>query len=752
MSATMATVMALTTFWGLQLVQAAHDEHYSLDKVYVSTDQERNKFGDIITEQSYYRTGGDVQVIDAETIEKRHYQQLGDALKHLPGVQVQTPGGYRGGEFGYTQTHSIVTINGDARVIVLIDGRRMDNSASSAVAANSGTGSKATVDINQITAVENIEKIEVIKGPGASAYGADATGGVINIITKKGTQRPQATMDYSLGSWDKRHYGMSVSGSNHKGNIKYFISGRHEQGGDSKYHDGITDKNYTWYQTAYKENMVNARFDYIINENRSLVFSYNHMDGNNDYPLTAPHYTYLNEADWKKTQENYKNNLYGDPKNPGYRNLWILWLGAYNHYNKNNYDVTYYFGKDHGMDSFIRFYDQYETYKGSFGGGDSKHGLVPLPFTEAWYEWAKTHYKGREHQGWYHHLQNRGVQLQYSKTVGKHDFITSWTYDSSHYKNTRANLKDITSSFVERSSVLGYVQDKIHINDKWDITPSLRYAHYSDIAKSNTKGEDSRAGSSITSVTPSISTQYAFNDSTSMYANYNKVYRPLRVGDYTRNNGKINAHLKDEKGDVWTIGFRKNWSDKNTFSIHYDYTKMSNAVTRYSIWDKDIQDFSLKYINAKEVKKSFNMTGSHKFTPHISLTLNYSRATDKWSAKDGMTFDPDLKWTDGNVNSVINKLRPTNTYTGVLTYENKKFSTSLLANYFTGLSRLAYTDTRFLVFDLTTNYEINDSITIYGTISNLTNEAWENTYTAYLGMGAWPQPGRSFMFGARYKF
>lgn len=71
----------------------------------------------MITEQSYYRTGGDVQVIDSDTIEKRHYTQVGDALKYIPGVQVQTPGGYRGGEYGYTQTHSIVSINGDARVL-----------------------------------------------------------------------------------------------------------------------------------------------------------------------------------------------------------------------------------------------------------------------------------------------------------------------------------------------------------------------------------------------------------------------------------------------------------------------------------------------------------------------------------------------------------------------------------------------------------------------------------------------------------
>ena len=98
-------------------------DNYTLDGVIVEADAVRNQFGDINTEQSYYRTGGDVNVITSQTLEKRHYQQLGDALKTIPGVQVQSPGGYRGGEYGYTQTHTIVSINGDARVVVLIDGR-----------------------------------------------------------------------------------------------------------------------------------------------------------------------------------------------------------------------------------------------------------------------------------------------------------------------------------------------------------------------------------------------------------------------------------------------------------------------------------------------------------------------------------------------------------------------------------------------------------------------------------------------------
>lgn len=724
---------------------------YSLDGIVVDADRQYDKFGNVITEQSYYRTGGDVDVITSQTLEKQHFMQLGDALKSVPGVQVQTPGGYRGGEYGYTQTHSIVTINGDARVIVLIDGRRMDNTAGGPIASNSGSGSKAMVDINQITSLENIEKIEVIKGPGASIYGADATGGVINIITKKGAQKPQATVDLATGSWDRHNYGVTLSGSDNTGKLRYFLSARREMGGDSKYRDGITDTNRTWKNTGYKDETVNTRLDYTFDDKHSLTLSYAHMNGDDDYPLTAPDYRYMSAEEYRRIMNDYfYHDKYGNTNNPGYRNLWYMWAwtGAYNAYNKNNLDVTYHFNKDHGMESFIRAYRQSESYWGSFGGGDDES--APAPDTPEWIEWAKQNYRGRDYKGWWHHLDNRGVQFQLAKSIGIHDLITTWTIDRSKYFNTR--VKTGATSSVKRDSIQGYLQDKIHVTDRWDITPSIRYSHYSDFAQDSKEGVHTNTGSSSNTITPSINTQYAFNDTASMYLGYSKVYRPIRVGDYDRTNGDVPANLEDEKGNVWTVGFKKNFSDKTVASIHYDYTDMSNAVARYSVWDKDIRDFKLKYVNAKEVKKSINFTITQKFGEHWGLNFNYSHANDDWKAKDGMTFDPELDWVNGNVNSAINKLRPQNTYTANLTYENAKFYASLIGNYYTGLNTLAYTDHRFLVFDLSVNYDMTPNMTLYGTVTNLTNEAWQNTYTPYLGMGAWPQAGRAFMLGAKYKF
>lgn len=44
--------------------------------------------------------------------------------------------------------------------------------------------------------------------------------------------------------------------------------------------------------------------------------------------------------------------------------------------------------------------------------------------------------------------------------------------------------------------------------------------------------------------------------------------------------------LKDEKGNVYTIGVKKDFGDSTTLAVHYDWTKMDNAVTKYSVWDE----------------------------------------------------------------------------------------------------------------------------------------------------------------------
>lgn len=101
---------------------------------------------------------------------------------------------------------------------------------------------------------------------------------------------------------------------------------------------------------------------------------------------------------------------------------------------------------------------------------------------------------------------------------------------------------------------------------------------------------------------------------------------------------------------------------------------------------------------------------------------------------------------------MINSYRPANHYTANLSYECGKWYSGLLLNYYTGMSSTAFTNTKPMVLDWNLNYEATDALTLYTTVTNLTNEGYENAYSTYNGMGAAPQPGRAWMVGARYKF
>lgn len=808
----LAAALALT-MWGGMSAEAAHDENlnvYTLNAVVVTADRTKNQFGDTITEQSYYRTGGDVKVITREEIEKRHYNDVTEAIKRIPGVTF-TNAGYRGGQYGFNAYNNSMAINGDSRVIVTIDGRRVDNAASTRFGASNAKGGRTMVDLNQLVSMEGVDKIEVIKGPGASAYGADATGGVINIITRRGAGKPSATIDLATGSWDHHIYNFTFSGKTEGDQpTSYFLSASRDMSADTHYHDGITKKDYAYEGTWFKENNLNFRMDKSFDSDRNLKVWFNHKNGIAGYPITARYQEYWTEKDWNRI---IKRTLlpggFGNTENPGYRNVFSLdaLSNSYNAFRHNDMDITYTFAKDKDMESFVRVYNQSHHYWGldhypdwtsetekpgwekyEFEQGvydkdgnpvnDPATGkqkmkkvtrwILPFPDSElgkkVLQEFIEKNKNKLTDDEW---EQNQGFQIQVAKSMGIHDIIASLTYDYAMMEQYNDYGWFDQAINYHRSTWMAYVQDKMHVTDKWAVTPALRYSYYSNFggatrkelndlgrAKKDEKGniiKKSIYGSSHI-LTPSVSTQYAFSDDFSGYFGWTNVYRPIKGNDYLTdayNGGK----LQDEKGNVYTIGVRKKLGSNTELGVHYDMTKMSNAITQYTVPDpKKPGKLTTRYLNAKEDKQSFNVTLDHHFNNHWTMGLSYTRFHDKYIPKDGIELvEGSLKELQ-NVNSQINKLRPANHYALNLSYQDGAFYSGVLMNWYTGMDTIAFTKHQFLVIDWNANYEVNKDMNLYVTVNNLTNEAYENAYSAYNGLGAAPQPGRSIMVGTKYKF
>ncbi|MBN2302731.1 MAG: TonB-dependent receptor [Lentisphaerae bacterium] len=122
------------------------------------------------------------------------------------------------------------------RVLVLVDGRRLNDEYQ-------GNAEFALLP------ADSIQRIEIIHGPASALYGSNAMGGVINIITRKGTDTPITIIEASGGSYNTQHY--KISHGAKFGSVNYFITGSHvETDGYLNNEDG-TDRNWRADNTTF---------------------------------------------------------------------------------------------------------------------------------------------------------------------------------------------------------------------------------------------------------------------------------------------------------------------------------------------------------------------------------------------------------------------------------------------------------------------------------------------------------------------
>lgn len=720
---------------------------YTLDGIEVDADRQYDKFGNVITEQSYSRTGGDVTVITRQDIEKKHFQNITDAVKRVPGVHINDMG-YHGGEYGFAAYSQQVTINGDGHVVVLLDGRRLDNAVSnSAGGQSSSSGNGSAVPLHLITNIGNVESIEVIKGPGASVYGGDASGGVINIITRKGQLKNSTTVDLATGSWNKHTYGIVTSGSNDDGKWRYFGALNREMSGDTHYKDGEMGKSYKYYGTRYKDDGASVRLDRLYDEDRFLSFSFNYTNNWDGYPVVP--------RDYKNVDRFFSGEVNADaaagkshaPINPGFRNKWWYHgvLGDYTTSVTRNMDVTWQFKKDNELPSYIRFFHTSNDYgaawvKNSKMPGKSPSGnLTPDQVKQ----WLAT-YTG-EHSVSTYHERSTGVDFQFGKTVGLNNLLWGITISHDYYR--RDNPSASTKANISRNSITGYLQDKIKISDKFEITPGVRYIHASDYTVKKGNGADgSPLNSNVNHLGMMLSTQYKFNSTLSAYGSWAQIFRAKKVTDYDA----VLEPLDDEKGNVYNVGLKKSIGNKSSIDINYSYLGMDNAIASYSIEDSTTATGTKSYaMNAKQNKRAFNIGYTHQFNDNWNMGISYSYVKANYHAKNIKTV-PDGSGT--SLDDLLSKQLPINSYQLDVGYTKGKFSADFLTSIYSGNDTAYFTNNRFVVSDLTLNYKITDSTSIYFIGNNLWNTAWENRYFYHMGKGAFPQPGRSFMIGVNTKF
>ena len=194
-------------------------------------------------------------VITEEEIERSNAKTVGEILEVVTGAEVKN--------YGSLGASASISLRGSLanRVLVLIDGKSINSI------------SFGEANLSQIS-LEDIQRIEIVRGPTSHLYGANALGGVVNIITKEPPQKLVNRVKISYETFNTEVYKFE-SGSSF-GNLGYLITG------GKKKSDGLR-KN-----SDYDVNDITGKFTYNFTENIATTMSLRYYDSELGLPGSKP--------------------------------------------------------------------------------------------------------------------------------------------------------------------------------------------------------------------------------------------------------------------------------------------------------------------------------------------------------------------------------------------------------------------------------------------------------------------------------
>lgn len=237
---------------------------------------------------------GDVTVISRKEIEQKTGQSLSDVLASQPGVQITSNGGVG------KNTSIFLRGTNSSSTLVLIDGMRYSSATTGAAAL-------------QHLPLEQVERIEILRGPAASLYGADAMGGVIQVFTKQGGKKPQASIEVGLGSEGQGLVNARMSGT--VGDTRYAFGVAHSETEGINVFADPAHNSYNPDKDGYSNSSVTLAVSQKLNAKNELginllaIESANQYDGNK---LNASYLPAAQSYDYRETSRNGAASLWSN--------------------------------------------------------------------------------------------------------------------------------------------------------------------------------------------------------------------------------------------------------------------------------------------------------------------------------------------------------------------------------------------------------------------------------------------------------
>jgi len=493
------------------------------NQIVVTANRNEQMIGDI---------AGRVELISPRSVASTPKLSTDDLFKNSSAVMVDRTSGI----FSHSAVVNVrgITAGEQGRVLALVDGLPINKSDG------------GTVNWNRINP-EEVERVEIFKGPGSSVYGNNAMGGVVNIISKKTNKNSYAAFaSLNYGTYNTLGGRVSVSGKIEE-NFSFRVAGYNR-----------TSDGYNTYREAYRdafsinqnleESGIDAKIGYQINDKTNMRFNYSFYDDKRGQGTKA------REENLMKHMTNYGSVVF---------NTEIEGI-------KTNLNVFY------QMENYLRVMERYRA----TGTTISSYDLIDVDAERGDYGANLNFIFPMESN-----MLIAGIEYKNGKIDGSDIYRT--TYDAAT-KTYKAGT-DVLTNRGNQITLAAFVQDELQLTNNLKLNAGLRidnvkFQNGEYLLTNPSKNNDFLkpfAGAlqeyDWTSVTPKFSAQYKFMENLSAYAAYSQGFRAATLDDLTRPGlirlgfKNANPNLKPEKIENIELGANFDIDQKFYFmpSVYY---------------------------------------------------------------------------------------------------------------------------------------------------------------------------------------
>lgn len=586
----MTALITGTVLWGGNSVFAQENEQeFTLDPMVITATRYKKKDVEIAAA---------TEVIDSKRIENTGAVNVQQLLQTVSGLVYQSKG--PGGASLGSMTSKVSIRGVEKGTLVLMNGTPINY--------------RGLYNLEDIP-VDNIERIEIVKGGGAILYGSEATGGVINIITK---DKMSNSVKVGLGNNGRQNYNLNTQAG------KVGVSYNYDKWGDiGKVSDSVTvlssskDKNMSNYFDGSEKN--NFMLTYKFDDNFNVLYRHGKANSYFDYRFADDRYGDVNG----KTRYNRKHEKTED-------------FAQFNFKDDNGFKGNIYYNKNDLQGTGIDFYSSGGSNKGYPKSKDSKEKNLTYGYDlqKLWKENHNNYLIGTTYQREEYQERNAGVWDE-KKSRNNFSVYGSW--------ETGVDTDNIFTLSARETWTTGANEDKNFDN----FSAQAQYLHKLNDAQSIYLS----VGQSF--VMPSFSNMYSTGEGN------------IVVGD---------PNLKPQTGIHYELGYKYE-TDKHKYKAALFTTEIDDEISfsksddKYYAINEDFKNTGIELSAEIDTDNGWSYNYGLTYSDPKSKTntdksgviTDWRRTFGRLQLNGGITYNKD-KWTANlTANYLADRVLTTNT-------------------------------------------------------------------------------------------